>query len=51
MSTARITVLAYLLGAFFVAGVKAQEPANLQEAEALSAQSGKPLLIEFFWQG
>ena len=51
MRTARILALSYVLGALSVAAVNAQAPANLNEAKALSAQTGKPLLMEFVRKG
>lgn len=41
----------FALGVLSITCAKAQAPKNLQEAKALSSQSGKPLLIEFFRQG
>lgn len=51
MKATRILALGWVLGAFCVTAPNAQAPANLAEAKALSARSGKPLLIEFFRRG
>jgi hypothetical protein len=51
MNKTKVLALAWVLGAVCLSGADAQAPATLEEAEALSEQSGKPLLIKFFHQG
>jgi hypothetical protein len=51
MTVKKILTSGFTLSVLWMAAANSQTPSNLQEAKALSAQSGKPLLMEFVRPG